>query len=140
MNKNGKRFALVSILAAGAGYVAGILTAPKSGKETRHDIAGAAGKARSQAEHSLKQMNKELDDLLTKSKRKGSELKASAKAEFDSKLATAQATKEKIRVMLSAVHEGDASDEDLDRAVKEGRQAIKHLKTYFAKDVKTPQQ
>ncbi|MCA1806602.1 MAG: YtxH domain-containing protein, partial [Actinobacteria bacterium] len=40
-NKSGK-FAIGAVFAAAAGYVTGILTAPKSGKETRKDIHDTA--------------------------------------------------------------------------------------------------
>jgi len=45
MMKKETKFGLVAAGAAVAGYVAGILTAPKSGKETRKDIKDKAGEA-----------------------------------------------------------------------------------------------
>jgi gas vesicle protein len=41
---NFKRVAIGSGIAAAAGFVAGVLTAPKSGKETRADIKTATNK------------------------------------------------------------------------------------------------
>lgn len=40
------KFAVGALVAAAAGFVAGILTAPKSGKETREDLKYAALKAK----------------------------------------------------------------------------------------------
>ena len=42
MAKTFKKFALGALFAAAIGYIAGILTAPKSGKETREDLKNAA--------------------------------------------------------------------------------------------------
>jgi gas vesicle protein len=43
------KFAIGALLGAAAGFVAGILTAPKSGKETREDIKDTAVKAKNTA-------------------------------------------------------------------------------------------
>ena len=43
------KFAVGAILGAAAGLVAGILTAPKSGKETRQDLKNKAGDMKEKA-------------------------------------------------------------------------------------------
>lgn len=48
--KKGTKYALGTAVAAGIGYVAGILTAPKSGKETRQNIQDQAIKAKKESE------------------------------------------------------------------------------------------
>ena len=50
------------------GYLAGILTAPKSGKETREDIKDTAVKTYSEAEKQLKKLHTELNDVLAEAK------------------------------------------------------------------------
>ena len=45
MKKDNSKFFLGIILGAAAGLVAGILTAPKSGKETRHELKEQGKKA-----------------------------------------------------------------------------------------------
>jgi gas vesicle protein len=52
-----KRVAIGSSLAAVAGYLVGLLTAPKSGKSTRGDIADTAMKSRKESEKELKKLN-----------------------------------------------------------------------------------
>ena len=42
-------------------------------------------------------------------------------------------TKEKARDILSALHDGDANDKDLKKAVNDVNKAISHLKAYLAK-------
>ena len=65
MKNSGKKIAIGTIVAGAVGYVAGILTAPKSGKETRKDIGDAAVKAKNEAERKLKKMHSELTNPVT---------------------------------------------------------------------------
>lgn len=131
MDKRTKKFAIGALVAAAAGYVAGILTAPKSGKETREDIKEAAGKAYSAAEKQLKELNTQLGDLIEQGRAKAVELKGKAQENLDKAIAAAKVAKEKARELLSAVHEGEADNKDLDAAVKQAKEAAAHLKTYL---------
>jgi gas vesicle protein len=135
MSKDGnvKKFAIGAVVAAAAGYVAGILTAPKSGKETRQDIKDAAQRTYTAAEKQLKVLHTELTDLLGQAKNKVSELKGSAQENLEKAMTAAKAAKEKARELLSAVHEGDAEDKDLQNAIKEANKAVEHLKSYLNK-------
>lgn len=133
MNKNSKRFAIGTVIAAAAGYVAGILTAPKSGKETREDVKNAAVKAKLEAEKELKKLHSEMDKQLTRAKSAALKLQATGKDELNSLVANASKAKEKARDMLTAIHDGDVEDKDLKAAIKEVEQAIKHLRTYLDK-------
>ncbi len=119
------------MIAGAAGYIAGILTAPKSGEETRHDIKSAADMKMSEAERELKKLHTELLDLLDEGKNRSQAVKGRAKSELDDLLGTATVAKQKAREILSAIHEGDANDKDLHRAMTEASKAIKHLKNYL---------
>jgi gas vesicle protein len=59
-----KKFAIGTGVVAAAGYVAGLLTAPKSGKETRREIKQSVESGRTEAERTLKQLHTELDQIL----------------------------------------------------------------------------
>lgn len=133
MDKRTKRFALGAVVAAAAGYVAGILTAPKSGKETRKDIKDTAVRTYTAAEKELKVLHTELNKLMDEAGKKAQELKGSAQENLDKAVAKAKVAKEKARELLSAVHEGDADNKDLDNAVKEAKKAVEHLKSYLQK-------
>lgn len=122
-----------AVFLAGLGYAAGILTAPKSGKETRKDIQRAALKAKSEGEMRLKDLNTELGELIEQGKHKAKDVKETAKIEFVDMLGHAQHARQKARELLSALHEGDAEDKDLKRAIDEVNKAIDHLKTYLKK-------
>lgn len=128
-----KKLAVGSAVAAAAGYLAGVLTAPKSGKETRKDIKDAADKSWSQAEKELKKLHTDLDKVIDESKNASSKVSSKTKKELDNLLEKAQDTKEKARQVLSAVHEGDAEDRDLKKAIKDANEAISHLRDYLKK-------
>lgn len=133
MDKRTKKFALGAVIAAAAGYVAGILTAPKSGKETREDIKDTAVKTYKTAEKELKELHTELSKLMDEAGKKAHEFKGVAQKNLDKAVEGAKVAKEKARELLSAVHEGDADDKDLDTAVKEAKKAVDHLKSYLKK-------
>ena len=63
MKKEGKWVIGASLLAA-AGYLAGLLSAPRSGKRTRKKLAKSASRARIESEKQLKQLHSELNKLL----------------------------------------------------------------------------
>lgn len=132
MNK-GTKFALGTAVAAGIGYVAGILTAPKSGKETRMDIQDQAVKAKKESEKKLKELNSELTKQMNTAKSKIKTAESGAKAELQKALDKATAAKDKSRQILSAFHEGESEDKDLQKAVAEVHSAIDHLKEYMNK-------
>lgn len=133
MRKSTRNLTIGTLAAAVAGYAAGVLTAPKSGKETRKDISKAAIKAKTQAEKHLKQLHSELDELIKSSRVQSQKLGAKAKQELDKALHLATQAKQKAREMLSGFHNGEADDKDLQKAIDDATQAIAHLKKYIAK-------
>ncbi len=132
--KKGTRFAVGTALAAGIGYVTGILTAPKSGKETRKDIQAKAAHAKQESEKKLKELTDELGTLITTAKSKAKNVEDGTKAELHKVLGMAVLAKEKSREILSAVHEGESDDKDLQKAVNDVHKAIDHLKKYLSKN------
>jgi len=131
--KRAQRYAIGAVVAAVTGYVAGILTAPKSGKDTRKDISEATVKAKAEAEKKLKELHSELDKLLTSVKAGAQKVKSGASGEFATVVTKAQFAKEKAREILSALHDGDANDKELKKAIDEVKQSITHLKVYLSK-------
>jgi gas vesicle protein len=131
------KWAIGALTAAAAGYVAGVLTAPKSGKETRKDLQAAAGRALAESEKILKQLHNDLDKLLDDAADRTKPVGVKAKRELDKALKQAAKVKDKARAILSAVHEGEATNKDLDKAVKEARAALAHLKKFLSENAKT---
>ncbi|HSW37267.1 MAG TPA: YtxH domain-containing protein [Candidatus Saccharimonadales bacterium] len=133
MSKTTKRFALGTMIAGVAGYMAGILTAPKSGKQTRDEIKDAANQSMHEAEKQLKALHTELNKLLEEAKSKGSNVSDKAQTELKDLVDKAKDTKEKAREMLSALHEGGAEDKDLNKAIADAKKAVEHVKDYLKK-------
>ena len=133
MAKKGKNVAIGAMIAAVAGFVAGILSAPKSGKQTRADIKKAATMSMSEAEKQLKKLHTQLNTLLKDAKGEADSAKGKAKAEFDSAMDKAQTVREKAREALSAVHDGDVDDKDLKQVIDDATSAVEHLKTFVKK-------
>lgn len=121
-------------VAAAAGYVAGILTAPKSGKETREDIKNKAVETYQAAEKELKKLHTELNELLEKAGDKASQLKDASGKRLEEAVDYGKKAKEKAREMISSLHEGgETNDKDLKKAIAEASKAIEDLKTYLKK-------
>lgn len=133
MKDSTKKFALGAIIAGAAGYVAGILTAPKSGKETRKDIKDTASRVMAEAEKQLKHLHTELASLLKEAEQTAAKLKGEGREQLEKAMMNAAMIKEKARVLLSAAHEGTAEDKDLQKAIKEANKAVDHLKSYLKK-------
>lgn len=132
MGKKGN-LALGTILVAGAGYVAGLLTAPKSGRQTRKDVRRAALKAKTEAERTLKTAHSDLGDLLNETAEFAKTLKGKAADELEKAKSQAEKVRQKSRELLSAVHEGEADDKDLQKAIDDVKKATAHLKKYLEK-------
>jgi gas vesicle protein len=135
MNKAFKKLAIGTLIAGAAGYIAGILTAPKSGRATRQDIKDAADKTVTETEKHLKLLHTELNELLEESKVRGTDLKGKAKSELDELTVMATDAKQKAREILSALHEGETDNKELKKAMDEAHKAVKHLKVFLKKKV-----
>ena len=128
-----KKLAIGTGIAAAAGFVAGVLTAPKSGKETRADLKAKASQGYAETEKELKKLHTDLGKVIDDGRKQGGKLSGKAQKELANVVDKAKVAKDKAREVLSAVHEGDADDKDLKRAVKDAQAAIDHLKTYLKK-------
>ncbi len=132
MRKEGK-WALGAIAAAGVGYVTGILTAPRSGFRTRKRLAKSASKARIDGEKQLKNLLKDLSAMIDETDKKIQKARKGANAEAKKQLASAKKTKEKTKLILSALHNGDAEDPDLKKTIAEAKKAKDNLSKFLKK-------
>lgn len=133
MGKNSGKWAAGALALGAVGYLAGVLTAPKSGKETREDIKNAANRTKSEAEKKLKVVLKDLNGRLSEAKAKGATLTGKGKEEYEKVVASAVVAKDKVREILSALHDGDAEDPELKTALDDAKRALKHLEAYVKK-------
>jgi gas vesicle protein len=136
MSKKTKRFAIGALIVGAVGYVAGILTAPKSGKETRADISQMRDKGVAEAEKQLKKLHTELNQLLSEVETyvKDSDSRSKTNEAIEGEIIDkANNARQKAREILSALHDGTADDKDLEKAVNDVSGAIKSLKKYLKK-------
>lgn len=134
MGKKNRNVALGTLLIGLTGYAVGLLTAPKSGKETRRHLQKKATQAKTQAEKKLKTLHSELTEHIAEGRIRLAKAKSDVRLKYADALDKAQLAKEKAREILSAVHEGDADDKDLEAAIREVNSAIEHLKKYASKN------
>ncbi len=127
----GRKFAIGALLAGAVGYVTGILTAPKSGKETRDDIANKAEDIKESAEEQLQRAHDELADLIKAAKDKSLALGSKARTEFNEAVVAAKDAQNKTAHLLKAVRAGEADDPQLNKALKQAKAAAKNLSKYF---------
>lgn len=128
-----KKIAIGASLAAVAGYIAGILTAPKSGKQTRNDMKNAAQNGMKEAEAEAKKLQTEAEELLKEAKAKGADLNDKARKELSELADKAKVAKDKTTTLLVAVKNGEADDKELQRALDQARNAIKNVRKYLKK-------
>ncbi len=133
MGKMIKKVIMLTGLAALSGYLAGVLTAPKSGRETRDDLKNAGRRGLSDAEKQLKNVLTALGEVMDEVKVRGATVGDRAGKELEQLTEKAKQARGKAREVLSAIHEGDAQDKDLKEAVSQANQALSHLRAYLKK-------
>lgn len=132
MRKESK-WAMGTGVAAGLGYVIGILSAPRSGWRTRKKLAKSAARARIDGEKQLKKLYSELNVQLNEADGKLKKAKKGADKELKKQVASAKKTKEKLKLILSAIHNGDAEDPDLKKMITEAKKAKTNLSKFLKK-------
>jgi gas vesicle protein len=130
---NARKFAITTAIAATAGYVVGILTAPKSGKETRDDIKLTVDNGVSEVEKQLNHAQDELKKLIEQVTSAPGKLNAKAKAEFDEVVGKATDARNKSQEVLRAVRKGSSDERELQVALNQAKSALKHLRKYISK-------
>ena len=128
----GKKIAIGTFLGVVTGYITGILTAPKSGKETRQDIKAASAKTLREAEKHLKVLYSELDEAIVKAK----EYTNQGQEKLEELVDKAKDAKQKAKDVLSAIRAGDAEDPDLKEAVAKATEAKNKLLDFLKKPIK----
>lgn len=133
MSKN-RKFGFGIILGAIAGVIAGFLTAPKSGKETREDIKKKAHDVKGSAERKLKDAHKELGNLIDETSAKAEKLKGKARDELKDLTAKAEDLKAQIKSAITSIKSGDDDNDDatIDQLLKD----LGALKEKISKQVK----
>jgi gas vesicle protein len=126
-----KKFAIGALITGVVGYIVGILTAPKSGKETREAIKDKAYETYTAAEKELKKLHTELTDVIDEVSDRITSFKNSK--EVSGALDKGRDAKQKAREVLSTLHDGEANDKDLKKAISDATSAIEHLRDFLRK-------
>ena len=130
-DNSGRKWALGTLIAGVVGYIGGILTAPKSGKETREDIVDKAEDIKNDTRVELENLQDDISDLLAKAKTKAETLSSQARDEINEAVLRAKEVQAKTSIVLKAMKTGEAEDPQLNKAVKQAKQAKKNLSHYL---------
>jgi gas vesicle protein len=131
MKKPVKNIAKVAAIGAGIGYLAGLLTAKQSGKETREDIANTTKKVKDTTEAKIDALHNELVEIIKKVESTVGPGKKTVLGGLATATATAKKTQAKASDIIKAVKSGKANDKDLADSVKNTKAAIKSLRKYL---------
>ncbi|QQS64774.1 YtxH domain-containing protein [Candidatus Saccharibacteria bacterium] len=123
---NGAKVAVGAVLGVVGGFVAGLLFAPKSGKETRADIKQAAEKL-------IDKVQKEAEDIFAQAKKVESTLEEKAKAELVRLKHKAEEARDKVKAAASKAAD-KKDDAALQAALDDAHSAFSNLKA-FVKNV-----
>ncbi len=129
--KTGRKVAIGALAAGVGGYLAGILTAPKSGKETREELADKAVEVKEDAAHQLQVAGDELAVVVKEAQAKTVTLGSQAREEFNEALIRAKDSQNKVKTALKALKAGQAEDPELNKAIKQAKLAKKNLSKFF---------
>ena len=122
-----KSFIGSGLILAAAGFVAGILTAPRSGRRTRDKLKKAAD---------LKPLENELKTIYEETKKdleKLSKDHPKLSAKLDEAKKQALNSQERIQDILKAASGKSGADEDLKASLTEAKKALDSLKKYLSK-------
>jgi len=114
MSKN--KFALGALIAAATGFAAGLLTAPKSGKETRNDIKDAANKTKDtvvdEAEKAKDAAAKKAQEVKHKAEDAAADVKAKAEDLVDDVTVRANELKDRAEHAFEGAKKGYSKNPD----------------------------
>jgi gas vesicle protein len=101
--KSGGKFILGAALGAAVGAVAALLTAPKSGKETREDIKTKATEMSHEAMRQLRKLEGELNKRISDAKRLVGKLEGDARTEVEALITRAERTRDRAMKMAEDI-------------------------------------
>lgn len=126
-----KKIAIGGAITAVIGYVVGLLTAPKSGKDLRGDIKNKAEDVYGAGERELKKLHTELTDVIDEVSDRVTSFKS--RKDVNDALDRGRDAKQKAREVLSVLHDGETDDRELKKAISDATKAIEHLRDFLRK-------
>ena len=132
MNKDTRNVGIAIIAGLAAGYALGLLTAPKSGKDTREDIKELSTKAYKAAESRLKESYEDLSDVIASASQQAKKLGVKGRKELDVLLAAAHEAQGRVKQLIASLRRGEATPQQFDDAVIAAQVAKDELKDFIA--------
>lgn len=132
MNKDVKNVGIALIAGLAAGYALGVLTAPKSGKETRNDIKEASAKAYKIAEARLKNTYEDLSEVIANAGEQAKKLNKKGREELDVLLAAAHDAQGRVKQLITSVRSGDVTEEQFEDTVIAAQVAKDELQDFIS--------
>jgi len=130
MKKNSRNIVFGAVVIGAASYLAGILTAPKKGSETREDIRHASVNAKISLEKSLKKLYADSSRQIERALNVNHELTKQTKRELDLLIASVKHATEKIKIYLTSIRDGDIEEEEITLLLTDGRDNTERLKLF----------
>jgi gas vesicle protein len=132
-DNKGRGYAAGAAIGAVVGVVAGVLFAPKSGKETRQDIKDTAVKVAAKLQEDLKKLQEEISELIDKAEAQFKEKSELATAKGKELLEKAKHERDLLKALVVSIKDGKSDDKDLNKAIKNAKEAKDALATYLKK-------
>ncbi len=133
MGKNTKAVAILALVAFGAGVATGLLTAPKSGKETRDDLKKASGKLKEELDKRYSEVQGSLSETIDQAMSQVGNFRGSAQDKLEELIDQAKQAEYKVKDVYRAMRHGDADDKNLDKAIDQANKAKNHLFKFLNK-------
>jgi uncharacterized membrane protein len=76
-------------------------------------------------------LHSELANIIAQAKRQAKVAESDVKDDFQAAITEAVAAKEKVREILSALHEGESENRDLQKAIEDVNNSLEQLKKYL---------
>lgn len=133
MGKKSKAVAVLALVAFGAGVATGLLTAPKSGKETREDLKKASGKLKEELDKKYNEVQGSLSETIESAMSQVGNFRGSAEEKLEDLIDQAKQAEYKVKDVYRAMRHGDADDKNLSKALDQANKAKDHLFKFLNK-------
>jgi gas vesicle protein len=126
-----KTAAIAGLVGAGVGLTVGYLTAPKSGKETRADIANKSREIKEDIVERYEALHESIGDAIEAGLARASELTGASKKALEGLIDQAKEAEFKAVNVYRAVKNGESDDKNLERAISHATKVKDNLKKYL---------
>lgn len=131
--QHAKTATVAGLIGLGVGLVAGYLTAPQSGKETREDIMNKSRDLKDQAVEQYHETKDKISQAIEEGMEAANNFTGSSKRTLMNLVNKAKEAEYKAMDVFRAVKSGEADDRNLDKAVSHANKAKDNLLKFLNK-------